>query len=83
VDIQVSTSLLVPAAGLMLFAYSYSLISVGGATLIFSLVFIAFVLSKGAGDPYGSFHLKLNKLPGESPGAAPKTEWLNMGYWKA
>lgn len=33
-------------------------------------------------DPYGLFHLSLNKLPGEDPAADPKTEWLNMGYWK-
>ncbi|KAJ7169943.1 S-adenosyl-L-methionine-dependent methyltransferase [Mycena filopes] len=30
-------------------------------------------------DPYGEFHLAFNKLPGED---APRTEWLNMGYWK-
>ncbi|KDQ63687.1 hypothetical protein JAAARDRAFT_29711 [Jaapia argillacea MUCL 33604] len=33
-------------------------------------------------DPYGSFHLSLNKLPGDQPTEAPKTEWLNMGFWK-
>jgi len=33
-------------------------------------------------DPYGLFHLSLNKLPGEAPGMPPKTEWLNMGFWK-
>lgn len=33
-------------------------------------------------DPYGLFHLSLNKLPGENPHTEPKTEWLNMGYWK-
>ena len=33
-------------------------------------------------DPYGLFHLSLNKLPGENPDTDPKTEWLNMGYWK-
>ena len=33
-------------------------------------------------DPYGLFHLSLNKLPGQSPDTDPKTEWLNMGYWK-
>jgi len=37
---------------------------------------------KRAGDPYGLFHLTLNKLPGEDPLALPKTEWLNMGFWK-
>lgn len=33
-------------------------------------------------DPYGLFHLSLNKLPGENDEEDPKTEWLNMGYWK-
>jgi hypothetical protein len=33
-------------------------------------------------DPYGLFHLTLNKLPSESPNSPPLTEWLNMGYWK-
>ena len=33
-------------------------------------------------DPYGLFHLELNKLPFEDPNSLPETEWLNMGYWK-
>ena len=33
-------------------------------------------------DPYGLFHLTLNKLPSEDPNSPPLTEWLNMGYWK-
>lgn len=33
-------------------------------------------------DPYGLFHLSLNKLPFEDPDSLPVTEWLNMGYWK-
>jgi hypothetical protein len=33
-------------------------------------------------DPYGLFHLSLNKLPHEDAGTPPRTEWLNMGYWK-
>ncbi|KAJ4000992.1 S-adenosyl-L-methionine-dependent methyltransferase [Lentinula boryana] len=33
-------------------------------------------------DPYGLFHLSLNKRPGEDENDLPKTEWLNMGYWK-
>ena len=33
-------------------------------------------------DPYGLFHLSLNKLPFEDPNSPPETEWLNMGYWK-
>ena len=31
-------------------------------------------------DPYGTFHLQLNAVPGQ-PGP-PDTEWLNMGFWK-
>jgi hypothetical protein len=31
-------------------------------------------------DPYGLFHLSLNKRPGED--TEPLTEWLNMGFWK-
>lgn len=33
-------------------------------------------------DPYGLFHLSLNKLPFEDPNSLPETEWLNLGYWK-
>ena len=33
-------------------------------------------------DPYGLFHLSLNKLPFEDPNSPPETEWLNLGYWK-
>ncbi|KAF9044767.1 S-adenosyl-L-methionine-dependent methyltransferase [Hymenopellis radicata] len=49
------------------------------------LLVLPFVISRArntTGDPYGSFHLSLNELPGENPDAPPKTEWLNMGYWK-
>jgi hypothetical protein len=49
----------------------------GIAVLVFSLA-----IYMTPNDPYGLFHLSLNKLPGESPEADPKTEWLNMGYWK-
>lgn len=28
-------------------------------------------------DPYGDFHVSLNSDP-----LRPKSEWLNMGYWK-
>lgn len=35
--------------------------------------------ASASADPYGSFHLRLN---GGKKGALPKTEWLNMGYWK-
>jgi hypothetical protein len=30
-------------------------------------------------DPYGTYHVRLNILPGE---VDARTEWLNMGYWK-
>ncbi|KAJ3762857.1 hypothetical protein EV360DRAFT_34776 [Lentinula raphanica] len=33
-------------------------------------------------DPYGLFHLSLNKRQGEDANSPPVTEWLNMGYWK-
>ena len=33
-------------------------------------------------DPYGLFHLTLNKLPREDPSVPPQTEWLNMGFWR-
>ncbi|KAJ4489315.1 S-adenosyl-L-methionine-dependent methyltransferase [Lentinula edodes] len=33
-------------------------------------------------DPYGLFHLSLNRRSGEDENEPPKTEWLNMGYWK-
>jgi len=42
---------------------------------------IAFRSYLKAQDPYGLFHLSLNQLPGENS-HRPKTEWLNMGYWK-
>ncbi|KLO13932.1 S-adenosyl-L-methionine-dependent methyltransferase [Schizopora paradoxa] len=32
---------------------------------------------------YDMSHLELNKLPGDDPNTAPKSEWLNMGYWKS
>lgn len=31
---------------------------------------------------YGLFHLSLNKDPGQPSDTDPRTEWLNMGYWK-
>ncbi|CAA7266494.1 unnamed protein product [Cyclocybe aegerita] len=33
-------------------------------------------------DPYGLFHLALNKSSSEDRDAPPATEWLNMGFWK-
>jgi hypothetical protein len=48
------------------------------------LVAIAFWLhmQRHFNDPYGLFHLPLNKLPFEDPKFPPETEWLNMGHWK-
>ncbi|KAF8912719.1 hypothetical protein CPB84DRAFT_1742213 [Gymnopilus junonius] len=39
-------------------------------------------LGNSTSDPYGLFHLTLNRLPSQDPSLPPKTEWLNMGYWK-
>lgn len=57
---------------------------VGFATLVvvFYWYFMSRPKSMGVDDPYGLFHLALNRLPGEDASKAPKTEWLNMGYWK-
>lgn len=51
------------------------------------LTIIALILvgaKMNTSDPYGTFHLALNVRPeDESKGQkVPKTEWLNMGYWK-
>lgn len=43
---------------------------------------VSHLLKNSTGDPYGLFHLSLNRLPGEIPDAPPRTEWLNMGFWK-
>ncbi|KAI0051694.1 S-adenosyl-L-methionine-dependent methyltransferase [Auriscalpium vulgare] len=37
-------------------------------------------ISRGSSDPYGTFHLSLNRRPGQI--GLPTTEWLNMGYWE-
>ncbi|TDL28571.1 S-adenosyl-L-methionine-dependent methyltransferase [Rickenella mellea] len=42
---------------------------------------IAVTLYPSLQDPYGSFHLSLNRPPGADH-VLPKSEWLNMGYWK-
>ncbi|KAJ7254048.1 S-adenosyl-L-methionine-dependent methyltransferase [Mycena haematopus] len=50
------------------------------AASLFSLIILVYWIVKGlSADPYGEFHLGLNKLPGDD---VPRTEWLNMGYWK-
>jgi Na+/proline symporter len=51
------------------------------STALVILIILLAVYVKSS-DPYGLFHLSLNKLPGENPHTDPKTEWLNMGYWK-
>lgn len=50
-------------------------------TGIFVLIILLATYMKPS-DPYGLFHLSLNKLPGESSDTDPRTEWLNMGYWR-
>ncbi len=49
--------------------------------LLFLPLLLAVVLAfqMRSADPYGLFHLSLNKLNANSP---PATEWLNMGYWR-
>uniref|UniRef100_A0A8H8CPS6 phosphoethanolamine N-methyltransferase n=1 Tax=Psilocybe cubensis TaxID=181762 RepID=A0A8H8CPS6_PSICU len=50
------------------------------------LLFIALLVLSStrmrSNDPYGLFHLTLNKAPSQDPNLPPATEWLNMGYWK-
>ncbi|KAJ7110152.1 S-adenosyl-L-methionine-dependent methyltransferase [Mycena epipterygia] len=46
------------------------------------LILIFWIAKRSSADPYGEFHLSLNQLPTDAPGAGPRTEWLNMGYWK-
>ena len=40
------------------------------------------LLKRHMKDPYGLFHLSFNRLPSDEPDKPPKTEWLNLGYWK-
>ncbi|KAL0580388.1 hypothetical protein V5O48_001633 [Marasmius crinis-equi] len=47
-----------------------------------ALLAISLWMYTKSSDPYDLFHLSLNRLPGEDDSAPPKTEWLNMGYWK-
>lgn len=51
-------------------------------SIVIALWMLVRLLTTKSEDPYGLFHLELNKLPGAHPGTPPKTEWLNMGYWK-
>lgn len=48
--------------------------------LLTILVCVTVPLFRKTSDPYGTFHVGLNRVPG-GPNP-PKTEWLNMGYWK-
>lgn len=41
-----------------------------------------FLPSRTSNDPYGLFHLSLNTTPQDDPNGPPRTEWLNMGFWK-
>ncbi len=45
-----------------------------------TLLVLYYYVSRRSSDPYGTFHLSFNKVPG-SPNP-PRTEWLNMGFWK-
>ncbi|THH17000.1 hypothetical protein EW146_g3738 [Bondarzewia mesenterica] len=44
------------------------------------LAVAVYYVTKNGSDPYGNFHVSLNKIPGDE--GPPRTEWLNMGYWK-
>lgn len=43
------------------------------------LLVVALYFQMRSTDPYGLFHLSLNKVDVNS---LPVTEWLNMGYWR-
>ncbi|KAH8998899.1 S-adenosyl-L-methionine-dependent methyltransferase [Lactarius hatsudake] len=51
-------------------------------TILASVVFAGFYVyfSRRTSDPYGTFHVPFNKVPGGPD--PPQTEWLNMGFWK-
>jgi hypothetical protein len=51
--------------------------------LVGSIIMTLWVLwPRKTSDPYGLFHLSLNRQPHDDPRVPPKTEWLNMGFWK-
>lgn len=56
------------------------------STVLFALVLglgsIIFFQTTSQRDPYGLYHLALNKDSKEDPDSLPKTEWMNQGYWK-
>ncbi|KAJ3909809.1 S-adenosyl-L-methionine-dependent methyltransferase [Lentinula edodes] len=64
-------AILVALASLWYFETRTSFVSAGISTS-----------STSHNDPYGLFHLSLNRRSGEDENEPPKTEWLNMGYWK-
>ncbi|KAH8986991.1 S-adenosyl-L-methionine-dependent methyltransferase [Lactarius hatsudake] len=49
-------------------------------TILASVVFAGFFVYFSRREPYGTFHVRLNKVSG-GPNP-PQTEWLNMGFWK-
>ena len=55
------------------------LVLIAIAIFLFVLAF-GFTLHKS--EPYGSYHIALNALPGKDSTRRPDTEWLNMGYWE-
>jgi len=50
--------------------------------VISAVILLLLFLITRSSDPYGLFHLTLNKLPSHDPNQPPDTEWLNMGCWK-
>jgi hypothetical protein len=74
---------LVATCAVALFALYLYRVTISWAAGACGLVVIVFVAKRmRRQDPYGSFHFQLNKLPGDTLDSPPKTEWLNMGYWK-
>ncbi|KIJ45179.1 hypothetical protein M422DRAFT_779090 [Sphaerobolus stellatus SS14] len=60
-----------------IYTANYALITAS----VISVAIIIF-LKMYAKDPYGTYHLGLNMRPGQDSTKPPKTEWLNMGYWR-
>lgn len=50
------------------------------ALIVLCIVMYASRRAPKTNDPYGDFHLVLNKTSDDN--GRPSTEWLNMGYWK-
>ncbi|KAG5220812.1 Snare domain containing protein [Salix suchowensis] len=64
--------LLTLIAALMM--YTWTLVSI-----LLPVLSLLYWLSKTSKDPYDLFHLSLNQIGDDEP---PKTEWLNMGFWR-